>query len=90
MHFIKHTPGNRLGKLYVTGDRFQRPSYLSGADRVQKIRDRKQRMDIGKYSFVNRTIKIWNQLPAEALGTFPYKPKIFRYRVRKAVTNRVK
>jgi len=22
-------------------------------------------MDIGKYSFVNRTIKDWNQLPAE-------------------------
>jgi len=47
-------------------------------DHVQKIRDRKQRMDIGKYSFVNRTIKNWNKLPAEALGTFPYKPKIFR------------
>jgi hypothetical protein len=30
--------------------------------------DRKQRTDIGKYSFLNRTIKNWNQLPAEALG----------------------
>jgi hypothetical protein len=30
---------------------------------------RKQRMDIRKYSFVNRTIKNWNQLPAEVLGT---------------------
>jgi len=37
-------------------------------DHVRKIRDRKQRTDIGKYYFVNRTIKNWNQLPAEALG----------------------
>jgi len=43
-----------------------------------------------KYSFVNRTIKNWNQLTAEALGVFPYKPKIFRMRVRKAITNGVK
>ena len=28
--------------------------------------------------FLNRTIKNWNQLPAEELGTFPCKPKIFR------------
>jgi hypothetical protein len=41
-----------------------------------KIKDRKQRTDIAKFSFVNGTIKNWNQLPAEALGTFPCKPKI--------------
>ena len=28
-------------------------------------------MDIGKYSFVNRTIQDWNQLPAEVLGISP-------------------
>ena len=48
------------------------------------------RTDIGKYSFVNRTIKNSNQLPVEALGTFPCKPKIFRNRVRKAIINGVK
>jgi len=42
-------------------------------------------MDIGKYSFVNRTIQNWNQLPGEALRTFRCKPKIFRNRVRKAI-----
>jgi len=47
-------------------------------------------MDTGKYSFVNRTIKNWNQLPAEVLGTFPCKPNIFRNRVGKAVINGVK
>ena len=63
---------------------------MSRVDHVWKIRGRKQRMDIRKYSFVNRTIKKWNQLPAEALGTFPCKSKIFRNRVRKAIINRVK
>jgi hypothetical protein len=47
-------------------DRLQRPYYLSRVDQVQKIRDRKQRTYIRKYSFINRTIKNWNQLPAEA------------------------
>ena len=46
--------------------------------------------DIGKCSFVNRTIKNCNQLAAEALGTFPCKPKIFRNRIRKAIINGVK
>jgi hypothetical protein len=70
-------------------DRLQRPYYLTGVDHVRKTRDRKQRTDIGKYAFVNRTIKNWNQLPAEALGTFPCKPKIFR-KVRKAILNGMK
>jgi hypothetical protein len=63
---------------------------LSRADNVRKIRDRKQRTDIGNYSFANRTIKNWKQLPAEALATFPCKPKIFRNRVKKAIINGVK
>jgi len=66
------------------------PYYLSRVDHVRKIRDRKQRRDIGKYSFVNATIKNWNQLHAEALGAFPSKPKSFRKRVRKAIINGVK
>jgi len=48
-------------------DRLRRPYYLSRVDHVRIIRDRKQRTDIGKYSFVNRTIKNWNQLPTEEL-----------------------
>jgi hypothetical protein len=67
------------------GARLHRPCYLSRVYHAQKIRDRKQRTDIGKYSFVNRTIKIWNQLPAEVLGTSPCKPNIFRMSVRKAI-----
>jgi hypothetical protein len=48
------------------------------------------RKDMGKYSFVNRTIENWNQLPAEALGTFPCKLTMFRNRFRKAIINGVK
>jgi len=71
-------------------DWLRRPYYLSRVDHVQKIRDRKQRTDIRNYSFVNRTIKNWNQLSVEALGTFHCKPKIFINRVRKAIINGVK
>ena len=35
-------------------------------------------MDIGKYSFVNRTIQHWNQLPAEVLGIIPYQSLLKR------------
>src|SRR5215510_1426295 len=52
-------------------DRLQRPHYLSRVDHERKIRSRRQRTDIWKYSFVNRTIQDWNQLPAEVLGTLP-------------------
>jgi hypothetical protein len=34
--------------------------------------------DIGKYSFVIRTIQLWNQLPADALGTLSSKSSNFR------------
>jgi len=48
-------------------------------------RSRRQRTDIGKYFFVNRTIQHWNQLPAEVLGTLLCKPIIFEKRVRKVI-----
>jgi len=67
------------------GDRLQRPNYLSRVDHERKIRNRKQRTDIGKYSFVNRTIRLWNRLSAEILGTLPCKPTAFRKKGRKVV-----
>jgi hypothetical protein len=71
-------------------NRLQGPCYLNRDDRDQKIRARKQRTDIEKYSFVNRTIKLWNELPAEALVTFPCKKHIFGKRVRKVIISEVK
>jgi hypothetical protein len=66
-------------------DRLQTPCYLS-RDGDRKIRSRKQRTDIGKYSFVNRTKQIWYLLPADALGTLSCKPSNFRKRVRKVMS----
>jgi len=60
------------------GDRLQRPHYLSKVDHEMKIRSRRQRKDIGRYSFVHRTIQHWNQLPAEALGILPCKSITFK------------
>jgi hypothetical protein len=42
-------------------------------------------MDIGKYSFVKRTIEQWNQLPAEVLEPLPCNSTTFRERVRKVL-----
>jgi hypothetical protein len=53
-----------------------------------KIRTRKQKTDVGKYSFVNRTIKSWNQLPASLLASFPCKLNVFRKRVKNVVTSK--
>ena len=68
------------------GDRLQRSHYLSIVDHERKTRSRRQRTDIGKYSFVNRTIQHWNQLPAEVLGILPCKAITFKKRVRKVKT----
>jgi hypothetical protein len=58
----------------------------SRADHDWKIRNRRQGTDIGKHSFVNRTIQLWNKLPMNALGTFPFKLNTFRKRVRKVIS----
>jgi hypothetical protein len=83
-----------LYKAY-TGDRawkairvrLQAQSYLSRVDHCWKIRARKQRTDIGKYSFVNRAITDWNKLPEVAIGTSHGKTHIFKTRVRKVKTS---
>jgi hypothetical protein len=69
---FKAYTGERAWK--AIGERLQGPCYLGRDDHDRKIRTRKQKTDIGKYSFVNTTIKLWNNLPAEAIVTFPCKP----------------
>jgi hypothetical protein len=55
----------------------------------RKIRTRKQRTEVGKYSFANRIIKSWNPLPASLLlASFPCKLKAFRRRVKNVVTGK--
>jgi hypothetical protein len=51
---FKAYSGERAWKFI--GERLQRPNYLSRIDHDWKIRNRRQRTDIGKFSFVNRTI----------------------------------
>jgi len=46
-----------------------------------------QRTDIRKYSFVNRSITVWNHLPEGAIGTFQGKKHILKMRIRKVKTS---
>jgi len=80
---FKAYSGERTWKVIC--DRFQRPHYLSRVDHERKVRSRRKRTDIGKYSFVNRNIQDWNQLPAGVLGTPPCKLNTMKKRVRKAI-----
>ena len=71
--------GERAWK--AIGDRLQAPSYLSRVDHYWEIRARKQRRDIGKYPFVNRSITDWNKLPEGTMGASHCKTRIFKTRV---------
>jgi hypothetical protein len=58
---------------------------MSSVDHERKIKNRRGRTDIGKYLFVNMTIRLWNRLAAESLGTVLCEPNLFRKRVRKVI-----
>ena len=60
------------------GDRLQAPRYLSKVYHHWKIRARKQRTDIGKYSFVDRSITDRNQLPEGVIRTSHGKTHILK------------
>jgi hypothetical protein len=51
--------GRRVWK--AIWDRLLKPCYLSRDNHNRIFKTRKQRPDVGKHSFVNRTIKSWNQ-----------------------------
>jgi hypothetical protein len=65
------------------GGRLQTPYYRSRVDHSWKMRSREIRTDVGKFSFVNKTIADWNRLPKGAIGTSLVKTHVFRKRVRK-------
>jgi hypothetical protein len=46
------------------------------------------RTDVGKYFFVNRTIKSWNQLPAGLVASFLCKLNAFRNGIKNVVTSK--
>ena len=80
---FKANSGERAWK--PIGDRLQWQHYLSRVDHERKISSRRQRKDIGKYYFVNRTIQNWNQLPAEVLGFLTCKPITFKKKAREVI-----
>ena len=45
---------------------------------------------IEKYSFVNRAIILWNQMPAKALKSLPCKSHIFRRSFREVIISEEK
>jgi hypothetical protein len=59
-------------------DRLQQPRYLNRVHHGRRIRRRKQMRDVGKYSFVNRAIQLWNQLPEDTLGALSCKRSNFK------------
>jgi hypothetical protein len=83
---FKAYTGGRAWK--AIGDRLLKPRYLGRGDHNWKIRTRKQNTDVGKYSFVNRTIRNWNQLPASRLASFPCNLNTFRKKVKNVVTSK--
>jgi hypothetical protein len=56
---------------------------------IGKLGPGNKKTGIVKYSFVTRTIILWNQLPAEALENFPCRSHIFKRRVRKVIVSEV-
>jgi hypothetical protein len=76
--------GERAWK-YI-GDTLQARYYRSRLDHCWKIESRKIRTDVGKFSFVNRTIADWNRLPEGAIGTSLVKTHVFRQRIRKDIS----
>jgi hypothetical protein len=73
----------------ATEDRLRGSYYLSRDDHDWKIRTRKQKTGIGKYSFVTRTIILWKELSTEALENFCCRSHIFKRRVRKVIVSEV-
>jgi hypothetical protein len=59
--FFKVYPGE--WEWWAVSDRLQKPCYLYRVDHDRKVMGRKQRTEVGKYSFVNGTIPLWKQLP---------------------------
>ncbi|KAJ4435325.1 hypothetical protein ANN_17935 [Periplaneta americana] len=68
-------------------NRLQPPNYSSRNDHSYKLRERRQRTDTGKFSFLNRTIRDWNALPADLLKALPTTKNAFKNRL-KDLTNR--
>jgi hypothetical protein len=77
--------GKRACKSIV--DSLKGPCCLSRHDHGRKIRVKEKITYNSKYVFESKTIKMWNQLAAEALATFSSKLHIMRKRLGKVIIN---
>jgi hypothetical protein len=65
-----------------------KPCYLSREDYNRKVKNRKQRTYVDKYLLVIRTIKSWDQLPANLLVSFTCQLNTFRKRDKNVVKSK--
>jgi len=72
------------GELFwnATGAYYKGHTFWAELIMTGKFLNRKQRTDVRKYSFVNRTIQLWNKLCMNALANFPFKTNTFSKRFR--------
>jgi hypothetical protein len=56
-----------------------------GSIMTRKLGAENKRDMSGKYSFLNRIIRLWNRLPADAWGTLSRKPSSFKEKVGKLI-----
>jgi hypothetical protein len=84
--FFKIFIGVRTWKAIEDG--LLKTCYLSREDHNGKIRSRKERIDVGQYSFVKWTIKSWKQLSAGLLASFPSTLNTFGNMVKNVVTSK--
>ena len=61
--------------------RFKIPGYVGRGNHCLKIKEREQKTDLLKYSFVNRGIREWNALPGEYLIPMPKNVKSFKNKI---------
>lgn len=63
------------------GTRMLKPGFLARGDHNEKVMERMAVTDVGRYSFVNRTIGEWNKLDGRILKEMPKSVKEFRNRI---------
>jgi hypothetical protein len=71
-------------------EKLQAPNYRSRVESFWKIKSRKIRTNIGKFSLVNRTITDTNRIPEGTIGTSPVKKYTLRKRVKEVIIKEVK
>ena len=69
---------NRKGGWDELHQRLQAPTYIGRCDHRLKIKEREQKTDLAKFSFLNRGIREWNALPGELLTPMPENSKKFK------------